>query len=138
MTKNNEEEVLVVDRENKIIGSVPRSEMRAKRLGNRAAYTLVFNEAGQLFDELIALKHKYGWKSALRMTTWTPETEGYSILVYPNGETFAWPVYDAEDKVEPIGNLKELTIQEIWSKYRFKRNHLRKYLGKSIRTHKTT
>src|SRR5262245_47302273 len=91
-------------------------------------------EAGALFGSLSKLREEFGWTPSLRMTTWTPETEGYSILIYPNGETYAWPVYDADDKVESLGNLKQMTIQEIWSKYRFKQNHLRKYLGKSIRT----
>jgi MoaA/NifB/PqqE/SkfB family radical SAM enzyme len=91
-------------------------------------------EAEELFQRLVKMRDKFEWRPALRMTTWTPETEGYSILTYPNGDTFAWPVYDAEDKVELLGNLKEMTIQEIWKNYRFKRNHLRKYLGKSIRT----
>jgi hypothetical protein len=58
--------------------------------------------------------------------------EGYSLLVYPNGETYAWPVYDADDKVMLLGNLKEETIQYIWRKYPFKKNHITKYLGKSI------
>ncbi|MBL9170422.1 MAG: radical SAM protein [Verrucomicrobiales bacterium] len=91
-------------------------------------------EAETLFNKLVGMRESFGWTPALRMTTWTPDTEGYSILTYPNGETYAWPVYDAQDKVESLGNLKEMSIQEIWRNYRFKRNHLRKYLGKSIRT----
>ncbi|HTY10493.1 MAG TPA: radical SAM protein [Bacteroidota bacterium] len=91
-------------------------------------------EAGNLFSDLLNLRKTFEWRPSLRMTTWTRENEGYSILIYPNGETFAWPVYDAEDKVEHIGNIKFMTIQEIWKKYRFKKNHLTKYLGKSIRS----
>jgi MoaA/NifB/PqqE/SkfB family radical SAM enzyme len=90
-------------------------------------------EYGDVFQQMIELRQRFGWVPSLRMTTWTPENEGYSILVYPNGQTYAWPVYDAEDKVLHLGNLKEETIQEIWQKYPFKRNHLTKYLGKSIR-----
>ena len=91
-------------------------------------------EYEQLFQHLLDLRQQFAWTPSLRMTTWTPQNEGYSILVYPNGETYAWPVYDAGDKVEFLGNLKEMTIQEIWAGYRFKKNHLSKYLGKSIRT----
>ena len=93
-------------------------------------------EAGNLFRDLLELRKQFDWRPALRMTTWTPQNEGYSILIYPNGKTYAWPVYDAEDKVEYLGDITQMTIQEIWKKYRFKRNHLTKYLGKSIRTAK--
>lgn len=85
-----------------------------------------------LFHSLTEMRQQFGWTPSVRMTTWTPQNEGYSILAYPNGETYAWPVYDAEDKVMFLGNLKEETIQEIWKKYPFKKNHLTKYLGKSI------
>ncbi len=44
-----EEKVMVVDAENRPIGSVPRSEMRAKNLFHRAVYILVFNSRGELF-----------------------------------------------------------------------------------------
>ncbi len=87
-----------------------------------------------VFQQLLDLRQKFAWTPSLRMTTWTPQNEGYSLLVYPTGQTYAWPVYDAEDKVEYVGDLKEETIQQIWQNYRFKRNHLTKYLGQSIRT----
>ncbi len=87
-----------------------------------------------VFHSLLDLRQKFEWTPSLRMTTWTLENEGYSLLVYPSGQTYAWPVYDAPEKVEYLGNLKEETIGDLWQKYRFKRNHLTKYLGKSIRT----
>ena len=49
MRKNHEEQVLIVDRDNNVTGAAPRSEMRAGRLGHRAAYILVFNSRGELF-----------------------------------------------------------------------------------------
>jgi len=93
-------------------------------------------ESAQLFARLTELKAIHDWSPAIRMTTWTPETEGYSILVYPDGTTWAWPVYDSEDKVGYLGNLHQEPISELWKRYPFKRNHFRKYLGKSI--HVTT
>jgi MoaA/NifB/PqqE/SkfB family radical SAM enzyme len=103
---------------------------------------LTLVESAQLFDRLKALANEHGWTPGLRMTTWTRETEGYSILVYPDGSTWAWPVYDGvaecgdqhgpEDKVAYLGDLKAEPIIEIWKRYTFKLNHLRKYLGKSI------
>lgn len=94
---------------------------------------LSLEEADELFQRLVTLREQHQWTPSLRMTTWTPETEGYSILVYPNGETYAWPVYEPEDKVLFLGNLHEVTIREIWRNYPFKKNHYRKYLGKSIK-----
>ena len=49
-----------------------------------------------------------------------------------HGKANAWPVYDAPDLFEPLGNVLEQPITEIWRCYRFKRNHLAKYLGASI------
>lgn len=45
----NNEEVAIVDRDNRLIGSAPRHEMRAKGLIHRATYILVFNRKGEIF-----------------------------------------------------------------------------------------
>ena len=44
-----DEIVLIVNENNKVTGSAPRPEMRAKGLPHRAAYILVFNSTGELF-----------------------------------------------------------------------------------------
>ena len=44
-----DEIVLIVNEKNKVTGSAPRHEMRAKGLPHRAAYILVFNSTGELF-----------------------------------------------------------------------------------------
>ena len=43
-------------------------------------------------------------------------------------------MYDGCDLFEPLGNVLEQPITEIWQRYRFKRNHVAKYLGASIHT----
>lgn len=91
-------------------------------------------EAGQAFDRLTEARAVHDWRPALRMTTWTADTEGHMILVEVTGKASAWPVYDAPDLLEPLGNLLEEPVSAIWARYRFKRNHFAKYLGKSIRT----
>lgn len=53
-------------------------------------------------------------------------------MSYPDGRTFAWPVLDAEDKVLYVGNIIHESIQNIWDRYPYKINHLRKYLGDSV------
>jgi MoaA/NifB/PqqE/SkfB family radical SAM enzyme len=90
-------------------------------------------EASELFARLTELRAVHEWRPALRMTTWTPENEGHMILVEPTGRTSAWPVYKGRDLLEPLGNLLEEPVTEIWKRYRFRRNHLNKYLGRSIR-----
>jgi MoaA/NifB/PqqE/SkfB family radical SAM enzyme len=103
---------------------------------------LSLDESAELFERLRALREMHEWTPALRMTTWTPQTEGYSILVYPEGTAWAWPVYGGmadrgnqggpADKVAYLGDLREERIEAIWRRYTFKRNHVRKYLGRSI------
>ena len=91
-------------------------------------------EAQQTFARLQELRAVHGWRPALRMTAWTPETEGHMIVIEPTGQAQAWPVYDAPDLWEPLGNVLREPIEAIWDRYRFKENHFRKYLGASIQT----
>lgn len=95
---------------------------------------ITVQEAGQAFDRLLEARAMHDWRPALRMTCWTPQTEGHMILVEVTGKASAWPVYDAPDLLEPLGNLLHEPVSEIWKRYRFKRNHFAKYLGKTIRT----
>ena len=44
-----DEIVGIVDERNRLVGAVPRGEMRAKRLPHRSTYILVFNSQGQLY-----------------------------------------------------------------------------------------
>src|SRR5215475_15086358 len=44
-----DEIVVIVDEHNKVVGAVPRREMRAKNLPHRSTYILVFNSQGALY-----------------------------------------------------------------------------------------
>ena len=44
-----EENVVLVDDHNQVLGHVPRKEMRANKLCHRSAYVFVFNSEGKLF-----------------------------------------------------------------------------------------
>jgi molybdenum cofactor biosynthesis enzyme MoaA len=92
------------------------------------------DEAQEAFGRLQELRAVHGWRPAVRMTAWTPDTEGHMIVVEPTGQANAWPVYDAPDLWEPLGNVLEEPVAAIWARYRFKRNHFAKYLGASIQT----
>ncbi|MET7606591.1 radical SAM protein [Streptomyces avermitilis] len=89
-------------------------------------------EAETTFARLKELRAEQQWSPALRLTAWTPENEGHMIVVEPNGIARAWPVYDAPDLWENLGNVLDEPITEIWERYRFKKNHISKYVGRSI------
>lgn len=93
---------------------------------------LSYDAVESLFDDIVQAKSRYGWTPRITLTAWTRATEGYSILVYPNGDTVAWPVYETKDKVKHLGNLIDEPIKDIWQRYPYKLNHLKKYLGESI------
>lgn len=100
-----------------------------------AEHEFISNEEAEAkFTELRSMASTYAWRPALRLTAWTPETEGHMICIEPHGVANAWPVYDAPDLFEPLGNVLEEPITEIWARYRFRRNHVAKYLGSSIYT----
>lgn len=89
-------------------------------------------QALDLFAKLLEQKTRYGWRPKITLTTWTPEVEGYSILVYPDGKVYAWPVYDEPEKVELLGDLLVEDIRAIWQRNPYRANHVRKYLGETI------
>lgn len=90
------------------------------------------DEAETTFARLKEQRAEMQWTPALRLTAWTPQNEGHMIVVEPNGIARAWPVYDAPDLWEPLGNVLEEPISAIWDRYRFKENHVSKYVGRSI------
>ena len=90
-------------------------------------------EAIAVCDKINEAKIKFGWKTVYTFSIWNKKTDGYSILVYPNGKTYAWPALEYEDKVLLLGDLHDDTIEEIWERYPFKYNHINKYLGNGVK-----
>jgi len=88
--------------------------------------------------ELKELKNKLGWQTEIEYTFWDNKTKGYSLLAYPNFEVHAWPILDtkvtSDDASVLVGNLREQTIQEIWSNLpaEFKKSHIAKYTGATM------
>ncbi|MEU6406778.1 radical SAM protein [Streptomyces sp. NPDC046985] len=89
-------------------------------------------EAESTFARLKEQRAEMQWSPALRLTAWTPQNQGHMIVIEPDGAARAWPVYDAPDLWEYLGNVLEEPITEIWKRYRFKDNHVSKYVGRSI------
>lgn len=92
------------------------------------------DEARETFDRLTELRTTHDWRPAVRLTPWTEATEGHMIVVEPNGDAQAWPVYDQPDLFLRLGNLLREPITAIWERYPYKANHYAKYLGASILT----
>jgi len=91
-------------------------------------------EAKDVFARLTELRATHDWRPAVWMTPWMQATEGHMIVVEPNGDAQAWPVYDQPDLFLRLGNLLEEPITTIWSRYPYRANHYAKYLGASIYT----
>ena len=60
-------------------------------------------EARDVFGQLTELRAVHDWRPAVRLTPWTDETEGHMIVVEPDGNANAWPVYDQPDLFLPPG-----------------------------------
>ncbi|MCD0450464.1 radical SAM protein [Actinocorallia sp. API 0066] len=91
-------------------------------------------EATDHFDRLAELRVTHEWRPAIRMTPWTAETEGHMIVIEPNGNANAWPVYDQPDLFLRLGNVREEPMTELWKRYPYQENHFAKHLGTSILT----
>ncbi|MET8983179.1 hypothetical protein ABZX85_47165 [Streptomyces sp. NPDC004539] len=101
---------------------------------NLSEYEFVADqEATDLYAQLLASRAELQGSPAIQRTImWTPRNEGHLIVLEPNGTARAWPVYDAPDLWEDLGNVLEEPVTEIWERYRFKENHVTKYVGTSI------
>jgi MoaA/NifB/PqqE/SkfB family radical SAM enzyme len=107
---------------------------KGNALGLAEREFITVEEAQDAFERLTELRVTHDWRPAVRMTPWTAETEGHMIVVEPNGNAQAWPVYDQPDLFLRLGNLLEEPVTAIWERYPYKASHYAKYLGSSIYT----
>ena len=85
-----------------------------------------------LADFLAAEKAKNGWRSRIVISDWMKIGPGHAWLVEPDGRVIASPVWDQPDCYEPFGNLTTQTGAELWTAYPHKREHLAKYLERTL------
>jgi len=78
---------------------------KGNALGLAEREFITVDEAWEAFGRLTELRAIHDWRPAVRMTTWTPATEGHMIVIEPNGNAQAWPVYDQPDLFLKLGNL---------------------------------
>lgn len=107
---------------------------KGNALGLAEREFITVEEAQETFDRLMELRITHDWRPAVRMTPWTAATEGHMIVIEPNGNAQAWPVYNQPDLFLPLGNVLQEPITVIWDRYPYKSNHYAKYLGRSIYT----
>jgi MoaA/NifB/PqqE/SkfB family radical SAM enzyme len=107
---------------------------KGNALGLAEREFITAEEARDAFGRLTELRGIHDWRPAVRMTPWTAATEGHMIVIEPNGNAQAWPVYDQPDLFLKLGNLLEEPITAIWDRYPYKASHYAKYLGASIYT----
>ncbi len=107
----------------------PISKGRGKEIIHKRT---ISKEIQSLFEKLKRLKTELGWQTRIIMTDWEQIKEGHALLIHPNGDVVASPVWSKTSCIELIGNIKKENIQEIWKRYPYKRNHLNKYIEKSL------
>ena len=107
---------------------------KGNALGLAEREFITVEEAHDAFGRLTELRAVHDWRPAVRMTPWVPETEGHMIVIEPDGNAQAWPVYDKPDLFQHLGNILQEPVTAIWERYPFRANHYAKYLGASIYT----
>jgi len=111
----------------KILTPIPKG--RGKAIISKRLNSL---EIRDLFNELKNRKKSMGWNVRITVTDWEKIGEGHALLVHPNGDVVASPVWTKEKCIEYIGNILEKNIKEIWAVYPYKENHVKKYVEKTL------
>lgn len=114
----------------KILSPIPKGrgmDIYDKRLSSE--------EAEEIFRRLAEYKDEFGLKTKLVMTDWNRIREGHAILVHPDGNVVASPVWMRKKCVEDIGDLNLEDIHNIWENYPYKEHHVSKYIEKTMRVY---
>ena len=89
-------------------------------------------ELEKLYDYLQAEKQRNGWTPRITIADWMKIGPGHAILIEPDGRAIASPVWSEPECLEPFGNLYENSAAELWNRFPYKRNHLDKYLERTM------
>lgn len=114
-------------RKMKIMPSIPKG-----RGANLSGTQFTSEELLQFFNRIRAEKEKNGWRVKIALVDWARVGEGHALLVHPNGEVVASPVFSKEVCFEPVGNILREDISTIWKRYPYMANHVSKYLEKTV------
>ena len=111
----------------KILSPIPKGRGKAVINLSPSSETLQ-----QLCEKLKNIKKKVGWNVRITITDWHKIREGHALLVHPNGDVVASPVWTKEECIEYIGNILKEPISKIWERYPYKLHHVKKYIEKSL------
>jgi MoaA/NifB/PqqE/SkfB family radical SAM enzyme len=89
-------------------------------------------ELGKVFERIREAKEENGWKVRITLTDWGRVSEGHAILIHPDGEVVASPVPSEPSCIKPFGNLMKENMHDIWQRYEYVDNHLKKYLEETL------
>lgn len=89
----------------------------------------------EVFQKLKSIKELYGIHTKIVMTDWDKIKEGHAILIHPDGTVVASPVWSKDGCIDIIGNINESSIEELWGKYPYKENHIKKYIEKTMKVY---
>jgi MoaA/NifB/PqqE/SkfB family radical SAM enzyme len=111
----------------KLLSPIPKS--RGKKV---ISQRLSSDDIKDLFENIKKGKKRNGWNIRITITDWNRIKEGHALLVHPNGDVVASPVWSKESCIEGIGNVINEDIKKIWTKYPYKENHIKKYIEKTL------
>lgn len=89
----------------------------------------------EVFQKLKHVKDQYGIHTRIVMTDWDKIQEGHAILIHPDGTVVASPVWSKEGCIDVIGNINTSSIEELWDKYPYKENHIKKYIERTMKVY---
>lgn len=108
------------------------SPIRKGRGANIVSHGLSPDEIQTLFSQIKEEKSRRGWNVKITITDWGLVDEGHAILVHPDGDVVASPVPSEPRCTRVLGNLQVESLAEIWKRYPFRENHVRKYLEETL------
>ena len=91
------------------------------------------SETEMVFQKLKDIKVRFGIHTKVVLTDWEKIKEGHAILIHPDGTVVASPVWSKEGCIDVIGNIYKSRIEELWSIYPYKENHVNKHIEKTMR-----
>jgi len=89
-------------------------------------------ELETVFERLREAKETNSWNVRITLTDWGRVNEGHAVLIHPNGEVVASPVPSEPACIKPFGNLMREEMSEVWNRYQYVENHLKKYLEETL------
>ena len=92
----------------KILSPIPKG--RGKVVVSKRLNSL---EIRDLFNDLKNRKKSMDWNVRITVTDWEKIREGHSLLVHPNGDVVASPVWSKESCIEYVGNILDIHTKKI-------------------------